>query len=113
MIDYFIEFYNSTLDFLKSISPILWISFILSVIFYIGNRIQKGFEIDRDIKLINGDLAEYNPENLLLRSSGSPNRMEWGEMTDKYAKKKREAGVKLEYLRKLKKYRWFFIKKFE
>lgn len=110
MPDILLKIFNSVFAFLKSINPIIW---ALAAIFYLGNRILKRFETDRDIKLIEAELENENPDRLLGSASAYSSNFNYMDLKDKYVSKKKVANIKIGYLKKVKKYCWFFYKKFE
>jgi len=103
------------LDFFKSISPTIWIPFIFVFLLYLANRIKEGFKIDKEIKLTEIEIESLKNPGKIVGTAEiyKYDASSFKDLEDSYRHKKKVLDVKLEYLKKLKKYRWFFIKKFE
>ena len=113
MLDILLKIKDYAFVFLRDLNPTISVASIIAIIFYLGNRINKGFEIDKDIELIRTELENENPDRLLGSANALLSNFDYQNLKDRYLNKKKIAEVKIEYLKKIKKYRWFFYKKFE
>jgi len=93
-----------------------------TIYFYLENRKLRGFEIDKNIELKKREIKELEqlytkekkelPEKLqsMGRLTSGFKEEEEKELKLKYENKKAILKAELKYLKKLKKYKWFFSK---
>ena len=95
---------------------------LLTIYLYLENRKLKGFEIDKNLEIKKVELEELETEyknekeNLIgsfatrgLYSSGTRIKAEQ-DLDNDYQRKIKKIKSEIEYLEKLKRYRWLFSK---
>lgn len=85
---------------------------------YIENRKLRGFEIDKEIELKEIEIESLKRENPLSEGNtfsgfeyaSQSSSQNFEKRNHEYADNMKKLGAQLEYLKRLKKYRWIFSK---